>query len=880
MKHFRIYMFMLAALLTAGLAGCSEDDDKAPLQQYGYAQFKLLKEASLSRAGAPLEKLADAHKVKVLMQYNGATISQTLVLNAYNTDNAEFGLRSEKIKLLAGEYNIIGYYIYGKLDEELLSGTVEDNSFEVVAGGLTVKSIPVEVVARGMASFRLVKRLPNTRASEYEAYPFANIKLVDISIKNTFTKEVTSINGIPVVYTEDFRKESADESLYPERNADTAYGVCDTVVWLKAGTYEVSSYVTYSDKKGKNILEVAVVEDADIFTINDNTETENVEVPITISETAEYLKDYIALREIWEALDGHNWSYKGQELAPGSNWNFNRDIDMWGYQPGVQLHANGRVATISLAGMGAKGVVPDAIGQLTELAILSLGTHSELVGGHLFENVSPDMSDEQKVAMRYDYEREFLERDFRLGLSEDWRKTIEADATVKPIIKGISLKHIQFGDLTNGITGVSRALMRLTNLEQFYIANSPIKYEEFFRDIEPSSPFYEGKDTLSWSKMNRLTDLEIYNCPNLTALPIEMLEQLPELIQLNVACNKGISGERLKADWEALINGACGATLQILYMGYNNLKEFPKYELLKKMVKLGMLDCASNEVEKVHPFGKEIQLAKIYLDYNKIPEIPVAEDGYFCGFTQLESFTCSHNRLKLFPDIFNAKSVYVIPSIDFSYNEIEGFENGDNFKGVNVAQVNLSNNHLETFPGILFKKNSPMTYLILAGNGMKYIPDGSMKGDYAYMLEAIDLSYNYLTELSDDFYAVRLPYLTGIDLSYNRFEKFPTAPFSISSLQRFIIRHQRDEEGNRCLREWPVGLYQCPSLAFFLIGSNDLRKIEDTLSPYIYYFEIADNPNISIDVSSLCPYIEAGVYMLIYDKTQDIRGCEALNIQN
>ena len=117
-------------------------------------------------------------------------------------------------------------------------------------------------------------------------------------------------------------------------------------------------------------------------------------------------------------------------------------------------------------------------------------------------------------------------------------------------------------------------------------------------------------------------------------------------------------------------------------------------------------------------------------------------------------------------------------------------------------------------------------------------------------------------------------------MSYNRFERFPTEPLSISSLQRFIIRHQRDEEGNRCLREWPTGIYRCPSLAFLLLGSNDLRKIEDTLSPYIYYFEIADNPNISIDVSSLCAYIEAGIFMLIYDKTQDIRGCEALNIQN
>ena len=198
MKHFRIYMYMLAALLTMGLAACSEDDDKAPLQQYGYAQFKVVKEASYSRAAGSLDKLADAHKVKVVMQYGGSTISQTLVLDAYNAENAEFGLRSEKIELMAGEYTIIGYYVYGKLDEVLLSGTVEDNTFTVVAGGLTVKELPVDVIARGMVSFRLIKSLPQTRASEYEAYPFANIRVVDINIKNTFTKEITSIKTIPV----------------------------------------------------------------------------------------------------------------------------------------------------------------------------------------------------------------------------------------------------------------------------------------------------------------------------------------------------------------------------------------------------------------------------------------------------------------------------------------------------------------------------------------------------------------------------------------------------------------------------------------------------------------------------------------------------------
>ena len=120
--------------------------------------------------------------------------------------------------------------------------------------------------------------------------------------------------------------------------------------------------------------------------------------------------------------------------------------------------------------------------------------------------------------------------------------------------------------------------------------------------------------------------------------------------------------------------------------------------------------------------------------------------------------------------------------------------------------------------------------------------------------------------------------LYGLDLSYNRFSKFPSQPLSINYLVVFGISHQRDDNGNRTLREWPTGLYKNPSLKVFYIGSNDLRKIDDTISSTIVLFEIKDNPNISIDMSGICPYIRAGQYTLIYDKSQDIRGCDALDL--
>ena len=41
-------------------------------------------------------------------------------------------------------------------------------------------------------------------------------------------------------------------------------------------------------------------------------------------------------------------------------------------------------------------------------------------------------------------------------------------------------------------------------------------------------------EDLSWSKMESLTDVELYNCPNMTRLP-EFIFDLPDLQLLNIA---------------------------------------------------------------------------------------------------------------------------------------------------------------------------------------------------------------------------------------------------------------------------------------------------------------------------------------------------------
>ena len=60
------------------------------------------------------------------------------------------------------------------------------------------------------------------------------------------------------------------------------------------------------------------------------------------------------------------------------------------------------------------------------------------------------------------------------------------------------------------------------------------------------------------------------------------------------------------------------------------------------------------------------------------------------------------------------------------------------------------------------------------------------------------------------------------------------------------------------------------------MGSNNLGKIDDTISYLIYVLDISDNPNIIFDATDICSAISSGLYTLIYDQTQEIRNCDIL----
>ncbi len=888
-KYSKAFLLLLVTMLAFAVTSCSDNETEGWDGTYGYVQFRLSKKVSsrVTRATATdkLEKLDDAKKIKVVMEHDGTTVSQTLALNSYSAENAEYGLRSDKLQLASGTYTIIGFYLYDDVDEELLASSAGE-TFTVVGGGLEVQDLKVETVERGKVKFNLVKEWQQTRAASGE-YLFSSIRLVDISVTNLFTRETVTFPKVKVTYEEGSRENQNPDNAN-DKYMDVGTASCDSVVWLPAGTYQVTSYTTYGRSGAVTTKYETQPVKGEAFVVKDNELTDSAQVPILLSKTAEYIKDYEALKAIWESLDGKDWSFYGDATFQGANWNFNKELDMWGDQPGVTLNSNGRVTGLVLAGFGAKGIVPDAIGQLTELQVLNLGSHDEKIGANIFnEYDASNLTTSKKASMRHDYEDKFLKYDPRAYMSEMIVESYNSDpnVAVKNRIKKdsrIQLKDAQIGTMTNQITGVSKAIYRLTNLQQFYIGNSPVMADEvcakFYNVADATYGRFASEFTdAAWDNMTNLTDIELYNCPKITRVP-DFYYNLPALQAMNLARCKGISANQLRSDWTRLAEEKTGKTLQILYLSYNNLEEFPETSALSKMINLGLLDLANNNIKKVHPFGTEVALSSLYLNNNQIEEIP----ANLCAFTDnTESLTFAHNKLKKIPNIFDASSVYVIGSVDFSYNDITGVDTSNGtYKGINASTVSLASNKIEKFPSELFTSGSPITSIDLSSNQMRTIPKGSIKGKNAYLLQVIDFRFNKLTSLSDDFRSTTLPYITNMDVSYNCFSEVPTQPLNSSNLRAFAINHQRDASTDqRCLRTWPTGITSCPSLIQFQIGSNDIRKVDETLTYHLYILNIKDNPNISIDVTSVCSYIKAGAYMLFYDKTQDIRGCDALDLE-
>ena len=850
---------LILALLSSVLlfTGCTDEAEPVSEPGYGYVQFHLFKKGSYTKAGDKLEYLRDAAKIRVtLRSQDNDIITPVAVVEAVDKNLSEWGLQTAKIRLIAGKYTMTAYEIYDGLDNSVLVGAPSETVvLDVKANGIVSEDIALNVVDRGWAKFRLVKDLSEivgTKAGKDGAdeHPFYGIQSVDLTVKNKNTGEITEITNIEVTH----------KFVDGEKAADPDYvsGICvsDTLVALKGGTYTVTKFRTYFDYFRK-VYETSTNVAENEFVVKDNQETD-ADVPVTLHTTSGHVQDAMALREIWEALDGPNWRIK---------WEFNCDVDAWTANTGVQILGNGRVASLDLTGTGAKGAMPAAIAKLTELRKLTLGTigYNAAAGG---TTVTTGRKLTYFTPEDHEADRRLTigTRDPRSRFSKELQQSFEiAGDPVKPGVKSLSERMpVMYKPEVNAtdIVSLPDEINQLKNLEHITIAFSPIK--TFPADM---------------SGLTALTDVEIFACTELTEFP-KGLATCPKLTSLTYSFNVNTAVSSMEEGISAINNGPASKTIQLLYFPNQRIDNMPDLSNIPRLSVLVIQGCGLKSFTA--PFSKDQFFVQFMASDNELTSLPRDEKGNFLAYNaETEEVNFSGNKFTELPDIFDAKSAYQVGTVDFSKNQIASVEHGDAYRGVKAATFDISYNKLKELPVQLFgTSSSSISYLKIDGNGMEKISKEAIEGKYTYRTTTISMAYNKLKSLPDEFDSLTFPYLSGIDMSYNRFDYFPYTAVNNQYLSVFIFRHQRDADGDRCMRTWPAGIGQAlAGLRALYLGSNDIRVVTDQLSYMIYNLDIQDNPNISIDVSAVCSYIKSGWFNLMYSPGQDIRGCdEALKL--
>lgn len=850
---------LILALLSSVLlfTGCTEEAEPVSEPGYGYVQFHLFKKGSYTKAGDKLEYLRDAAKIRVtLRSQDNDIITPVAVVEAVDKNLSEWGLQTAKIRLIAGKYTMTAYEIYDGLDNSVLVGSPSETVvLDVKPNGIVSEDIALNVVDRGWAKFRLVKDLSEivgTKAGKDGAdeHPFYGIQSVDLTVKNKNTGEITEITNIEVTH----------KFVDGEKAADPDYisGICvsDTLVALKGGTYTVTKFRTYFDYFRK-VYETSTNVAENEFVVKDNQETD-ADVPVTLHTTSGHVQDALALREIWEALDGPNWRIK---------WEFNCDVDAWTANTGVQILGNGRVASLDLTGTGAKGAMPAAIAKLTELRKLTLGTigYNAAAGG---TTVTTGRKLTYFTPEDHEADRRLTigTRDPRSCFSKELQQSFEiAGDPVKPGVKSLSERMpVMYKPEVNAtdIVSLPDEINQLKNLEHITIAFSPIK--TFPADM---------------SGLTALTDVEIFACTELTEFP-KGLATCPKLTSLTYSFNVNTAISSMEEGISAINNGPASKTIQLLYFPNQRIDNMPDLSNIPRLSVLVIQGCGLKSFTA--PFSKDQFFVQFMASDNELTSLPRDEKGNFLAYNaETEEVNFSGNKFTELPDIFDAKSAYQVGTVDFSKNQIASVEHGDAYRGIKAATFDISYNKLKELPVQLFgTSSSSISYLKIDGNGMEKISKEAIEGKYTYRTTTISMAYNKLKSLPDEFDSLTFPYLSGIDMSYNRFDYFPYTAVNNQYLSVFIFRHQRDADGDRCMRTWPAGIGQAlAGLRALYLGSNDIRVVTDQLSYMIYNLDIQDNPNISIDVSAVCSYIKSGWFNLMYSPGQDIRGCdEALKL--
>jgi Leucine-rich repeat (LRR) protein len=230
------------------------------------------------------------------------------------------------------------------------------------------------------------------------------------------------------------------------------------------------------------------------------------------------------------------------------------------------------------------------------------------------------------------------------------------------------------------------------------------------------------------------------------------------------------------------------ATLENVQFNSNLKKLTIRFNLITNLNEINSssleyLDFSNNRIQEIN-FTKIVLPNLEYLDLSHNLLSLIKDDS----LNNLKHLNLSYNKLDLeseFNNISYFKGLWLLETLDISFNEIEYLDSNQTFQYLNALKyLNLSNNKLKTLDAFIFGYLSQLTDLNLASNNLRFIDESYFSN--LVNLKKLKLSYNqvnstFLSKTNTSFITV-----TSLDLDYNKIDAISENDFELISKLKYL----------------------------------------------------------------------------------------------
>ncbi|XP_011498192.1 PREDICTED: chaoptin-like [Ceratosolen solmsi marchali] len=314
------------------------------------------------------------------------------------------------------------------------------------------------------------------------------------------------------------------------------------------------------------------------------------------------------------------------------------------------------------------------------------------------------------------------------------------------------MKALKFLDLSlNKLTHITvKTFSDLQELEELYLTDNGLRNLDAYalislkrlRVLDLSNNWLSGLHDTIFQEGLPIRSLNLHNC-SIAIIDTSAFRGLNNLYELNLDHN------HLAAD---ILHNLIIPGLRILRISYNNFSRL-KSESFDGLPSLQHLSIESSKIYKIplNSFSRNKNLVKILLRKNELKSLP---PFIFFGLDSLKEINLDDNYFQEIPyNVFiNASS---IESLSLARNIIFLVDISRLHGLINLQELDLRENKIKLLTGFSEAKLIKLTF--------------------------IDLSYNYLTSLPENFF-INSNVLRKVDLAGNKLHQIPTIALSAQNI--------------------------------------------------------------------------------------------------